>query len=538
MRAARRHRFLIAGAALLIAAAASFYAVLVYDWLRGGRAAARPRPPRADANLRQARSDFRAGFLHPAAHLHLAEALHRSGRHIDAFYVMHGARTFFPEEAFTRAHALVVLYQGRHFLGETEFDPSPESERRLKARLQQSPQDPDLLNYSAHICAARGRGKEAVALLEAGLAAHPEDRGLLSYRAQLAAGAGDWSSAVTTWARLAAAHPEAFETRGALEELGRLAQRKPAASGGEEGQLAREALEDLFRRRPDDPQVFSTLAMAVWGREDVAAVRALVTETLARRPGHAGTAMVSGALALYDREVDQAIRWFTEAWEKNPNDLYSAAKLAQIYFKQRADREAALPFYLALYRANPRYDDGEPAQVRIRQTLDMRREHLLKYAQADTLGRFLSCEDASLRAEACVKASQFKDPRWIETLAELLDDDTEIVRHNADYALYQIAKVSPDAVRVRRDEWIAADKPLLRARALNLFADLEPRETLPLVLRALYDPHPAARYLVRVMVLDHYYQGFPQAAKARAEYLAWEKDVAVRARYARLSAKP
>ena len=58
-------------------------------------------------------------------------------------------------------------------------------------------------------------------------------------------------------------------------------------------------------------------------------------------------------------------------------------------------------------------------------------------------------------------------------MAELLDDDTEIVRHNADYALYKIGQKNPDAVAVRRAEWLSSPKPLVRARALNLFADLE-----------------------------------------------------------------
>ena len=64
------------------------------------------------------------------------------------------------------------------------------------------------------------------------------------------------------------------------------------------------------------------------------------------------------------------------------------------------------------------------------------------------------------------------------------------MRHNADYALYQISQAHPDAVRVRRDAWLAELRPFVRARALNLFADLYPGETYPLALRALYDANP------------------------------------------------
>ncbi len=142
----------------------------------------------------------------------------------------------------------------------------------------------------------------------------------------------------------------------------------------------------------------------------------------------------------------------------------------------------------------------------------------------EALGRFLSSDDASLRAEAAVRAAAAKDLRWIESLADLLDDDTEIVRHNADYALFQIAQSHPDAVRVRREEWLGSDRPLVRVRALNLFADLDPKEAWPLVPRFLKDPDPAVRFLTRALVLDHYYKDTREGAALRAESLAREKD--------------
>ncbi|MBI5241978.1 MAG: hypothetical protein HY926_16010 [Elusimicrobia bacterium] len=524
MQQAARHRFMIWGASLLIVAVAGLYATYLYDWLRGGTPArpTRAEAPARDAALQRARGDFRERFLDCPAHLRLAEALVLAGRPADAFYVMQWARSLFGDEAFFRAHALVVLYKGRHFLGDAPFDSSPAGEARIKARLAADPAEPAALHYLAHIEQSRGRSAEALRALEAGLAVHPEDPGLLAYRSELAAAAGDARTALTGWAKLAAAAPGTFEARGALEELGRRAQRGAAA--GEEAALAKEALEELLRARPRDPAVFSTLAMAVWQKGDQAAARALVAETLSKQPGHAGALMVEGALALADRDVEKAMRLFLEAWEKNPDDLYSAAKLAQLYYRARADAEAALPFYLALYRANPRYDDGEPVERRIQEILDSRREAALRRVRPEALGRFLSSDDASLRAEAAVRAAAFKDLRWIEPLADLLDDDTEIVRRNADYALFQIAKSYPDAVRVRREEWLNSDRLLVRVRALNLFADQEPRAAWPLVTRFLKDPDPTVRFLTRALVLDHYYKGSREGAQARAEYLAREKD--------------
>ncbi len=530
-----RANLIIVAALIVIAGTLFFYASWLVDWMSGGKPApqAREAAAKTTAELAVARREFRADLLDPVAHVRLSEALLRAGRPIDSFYVLSGARALFGEEAFERAHALVVLYKEKHFLGRGEFDPSPANEERLKARLRRDPGDADAANYLAHIAASRRRPEEAVRLATSGLAAKPDDRGLSAYRAELLARGGEASLAIEAQAKLIAAHPGTHEARAALEDLGRLASAADRR-GGESSQLAREALEELLRARPEDPRVFTTLAMALWARGDVGAVRALVAETEAKRPKQAGLATIEGALALQDREPAKAAAFFAAAWERDPEDIYSAAKLAELNFKQKGDRDAALPYYLALYRANPRYDDGEPAERRIRETLDARREHLLRYAGPENLARAFDSDDASLRAEAAARVAQLQDPRWIDPLAGLLDDDTELARQSADYALYRIAQKHPDAVLVRRDEWLTSDKPLARVRALNLFADLDPKGTFPLAARALRDPVPAVRFFARVMVLDHYYKDDPRAAKLRGEHLAAEKDPKVLGLYSRL----
>lgn len=532
-----RANLIIVVALIVIAGTLFFYASWLANWMSGGKTAAQTQESAAktSAELAVARRECRADLLDPVVHVRLSEALLRAGRPVDSFYVLSGARALFGEEAFERAHALVVLYKEKHFLGRGEFDPSPANEERLKARLQRDPRDADAANYLAHIAASRRRPDEAKRFVTAGLTARPEDRGLLAYRAELLDRGGDEAGAIEAQAKLIAAHPGTHEARAALEDLGRRASASERRNG-ESAQLAREALEELLRARPEDPRIFTTLAMALWTRGDLGAVRALVAETTAKKPKQTGTATIEGALALQDREPAKAAAFFSASWERDPEDLYSAAKLAELTFKQKGDRDAALPYYLALYRANPRYDDGEPAEKRIRDTLDARREHLLRYAGPENLARYFESDDASLRAEAAARAAQLQDPRWIEALAALLDDDAETARQSADYALYRIAQKHPDAVMVRRDEWLSSDKPLVRVRALNLFADLDQNGTFPLVARALRDPVPAVRFFARVMVLDHYYKDQPQAARLRGEHLAAEKDPKVLGLYARLRA--
>ncbi len=467
MKESRRTNILIVIALLMIAAAFAAYSIIMLSLFKS--------PARPDAvmgagastraevedRLVSARKEFRARLLDVRAHLRLSDALWGAGRPVDSFYVLHAARQLFSEDAFRRAHAEVVLGAG---------GPAAEMRRRLE-------------------------------------------------------GMRDASLTVPVHAEIARAHPDTPEGRQSLDALSRLAAGDENASGGEGAQLARAALEDLHH---DDPKHYGKLAalgMAFFARGNYALAHAVASEALAKNPDQAGAAQILGALALQNKDMDGALRWLAASWDRNPGDLYSASKLAQIYDKRRGDAESALPFYLALYRQNPDFaDGGDPVERRIRETLDARRESLLKHAPVEGLGARFSLDDASLRAEACRRAAAFKDPRWIDRLGELLDDDAEIVRRDADFALFEIGKKEPDAVHARRDAWIGSGKTLVRIRALNLFADLDGKNALPALTSALRSPDPAIRVFAKLMVLDHYFAKLPEAANLRARYLAEEKD--------------
>lgn len=354
-------------------------------------------------------------------------------------------------------------------------------------------------------------------------------------RARLS-GQTDPALVVPLHAEIARDYPESPEARASLEQLSQLAAGERGGDG-EAAALARAALEELHKKDPKNPDAFAALAGAALGRGDIATATALAHEAWNKYPGHAGAARVMGMLALRDKDVDAARQWLSIAWERDSDDLYSAAKLAQIYDKRRGDPEGALPFYLALYHLNPYYSDGEPAETRIRETLDSRRQRLLRDAPLTGLGGRFKLDDASLRAETALRAASFKDPRWIDALGDLLDDDAEIVRRNADYALFKIGAADPDPVRARREQWLASQSPLVRIRALNLFADLEGMNALPDLVKGLKDPNPGVRAFAVVMVLDHYYARSPEAQKARARFVAGETDPEVLAFIRRFSGR-
>lgn len=334
------------------------------------------------------------------------------------------------------------------------------------------------------------------------------------------AGLTDPVLAVPVHVEIARSWPDTAEGRESLDMLTRIA----SMPDGEAARQARQALEELHRADPKHPGKLSAFAMSALGRNDPGLAQAIAKEALNADPKHAGAAQVMGALALHLKEPDKAFTWLAAAWDRNPDDLYSAAKLAQLYDKRRNDPENALPFWEAIYRQNPDYDDAGPVERRVREALDARRERLLAHAGVEALGRYFTHDDASIRAEACARAAEFKDPRWIDALGGLLDDDVELVRKSADYALFKIGEKEPEAVRARRDEWLSGDRPLTRIRALNLFADLDGKNAFPRALAALKDPVPAVRAFAKLMVMDYYYDELPEATKARAKYLAEERD--------------
>lgn len=532
MRESRRLNWLLTLAAATIFISLVAYSVYFWEWYRGPRPGVLAKPQQSES-LVLAREKFRSDYLRPEAHIRLAEALFRTGRDIDGFYILSSARELFGEGEFLRAHAMVVLYEGGHFLQGKEYDPSKANEARLKKKLRKKSRDPDTLNYLAHIEAGRGNHTNAVKLLDRGLSSSPKHPGLLAYRAELAQyAASDKDGPLPFLARIADSHPRTYEGRMALKELGKVAQ--GTRSGDQRAALARETLAELFKKHPKNPEIFSALAMSAWGRGDMKSVRALVRDTQSRFRSHAGASQIQGALALLEKRTGPALRHFMAAWEQNPQDLYSAEKIAQIHFKRRSSPEASLPFYIALYRNDPRYEDGVTAEVRIRRILDQRRAGLLRGIGDEGIRRYLSAHDGSLRAEACEHAADSKDPKWIEHLFRLLDDDTEIVRHNADYALYQIGKENLEAITLRRSEWLSSPKVFVRVRALNLFADLERENTFVYLQDALRDTHPAGRFLSKILVLDHYYKDYPPARKIRGDYLKREKHPDVLRLYSRM----
>lgn len=466
MRDNRRANLVILAALLMIAAAFAAYASLVMRWFskpaRDTSAASAPVSSQAaeETALAQARQEFRSHLLDCRAHLRLSEALWKLGRPVDSFYVFYAARQLFTQDEFAKAHAEVVL----------------------------------------------GAGGPAAAV-----------------RARLK-GLTDPALTVPIYAQAAREYPSSPEGRDSLERLSRMAASAGSPSGGDVARLAVTALEELYAGDMRSPEKLAALAGAAFDRGDIAGAQALATEALNKYPDHAGATRIFGMIALKNRDLDAAVRWLTAAWDRNPNDLYSASKLAQIYDKRRADPESALPYQMALYRQNPDYDDDGPVELRIRETLDARRESLLKGVPVEGLGGRFRLDDASLRAEACLHAAAFADPRWIDDLGGLLDDDTELVRRSADYALFKIAQKETGAVSVRRDGWLADSRPLVRIRALNLFADLDGKNALPLVAAALRDPVPAVRAYAEVMVLGHYFPNLPEAVKLRARYLSEEKD--------------
>ena len=188
-RRTRAAYLLTVGTPAVIVGALLVYAILLWDWLKPKTGNA-PEPKKrtqetrgVPSSLAAARLEFRDRYLDPAAHMRLADELHRAGRIEDAFFVLSAAHTFFGDEVFYRSHNHVLAHRGKHFLGGAAFDPSPANEARVRERLAADPGDPRLYNYLAHIAAAQGEVQAALKTIDSGLSRAPGDQSLLLYGA-------------------------------------------------------------------------------------------------------------------------------------------------------------------------------------------------------------------------------------------------------------------------------------------------------------------------------------------------------------------
>ncbi len=469
MRHPVRNAVWIGTAGLVGLALLGLYGSWVWSWFNPSTPGPAPEPfARArpdDGSLPAARKAFRSRHLDPLAHADLGEALWRSGREVDSFYILASARAFFGPERFLAAHRARAL-------GADPLSRGPELSRARQTRAQP-------------------------------------------------AGA---ARAVPLYFQLAASARESYEGRAAIDDLGDIAQSSPSGEDDASPRLAREALEALRRRNPDHAAIFTVLSLSDLSRGDIATVRERTAEALRGAPRHPGALSISGALALADRRPALALESFKAAWRESREELYLSQKLAELLDRHAGDPEAALSPYIALHRRDPLWRDGKALSERILRILASRSRERLGPAPAGELGLFLSSSDASLRAAACSRAGRLLDPKWIKTLGELLDDDVELVRDEAADALARLALPHREAVLANRVDWASSTSPLRRARAIGVLAAIDKTNAFPFAAQALKDPNPAVRHWVRTRVLETVYRDYPPASLAVREYLAAEQD--------------
>lgn len=468
--------------------------------------------------LAAARERYRRDFFDPYAHAELAERLYRAGRTVDSFYVLEEARSFFAPEAFKVAHAFAVVAKGHGGWGDEPFDASPAHEAELLARVKADPKDHASLGYLAHIAGSRGDEAAAADFADKALALSPDDARMTAFRAYLRLRKNDLPAAFADFDKVARLAPGTPDGKSAAEFLGKVAMGK-----NDFAVRALESLRRLAEEHPDDPTIFETLAFTRWARGDAAAVRDMVKRALERDPRSAGASAVSGALAIEAKDVDGAVARLKKALEAAPEDRYALEKLAQLYRKEKRDPEGALPYYIALHHLDPDYNDGEFAESRVKEWLQSRRVGLLNAARPGQVADYLTSEDGSLRAEACLRAAKSGDKGFVDALVARLDDDVGIVTQNADYALFTLGKADPSALGAAASRMLASPKPFVRGMALNTLGDLMPATALPAALAGLKDPSSYVRFRA-YMSLRQYFAADAKARAAADAFRAGESD--------------
>ena len=477
-----------------------------------------PRSP-----LEEARVRYHKAFFDPYAHVELSDELYKAGLLEDSFYVLEEARGIFSENDFQAAHGFVII--GKHnggWPGGGHFDPSPAHEAELKARAAADPRDWESLSYLAHIAVHSGDHAAALTYVDRALKIAPNELGPLGLKAHLLADKNDLTAALPVFERVFAAAPDSVDGRAALELMMSM-----AARGKRGGAAAKRALADLEKAlvdRPDDAEVYLSLAVVRGAAGDVKGIRDLVKRAEKARPGSPALFAVKGLLAIQDKKVPAAVALLEQALARDPWLPYAREKLAHLHRKDLKDMAGALPYYIALHRDNPHYYDNEFAEDRVKRELERQRTATVASARtAQDAVRLMSSPNGATRAEGCLFAGKLADPALIDALADRLDDEVGNVVQNADNALYQLSKVKPAEIEAAKEKIVNDPRAFVRGMALNLYCDLDKPGMRATSLARLSDPDSYVRFRAHIAVAG-YYAGDAEAQISRGTALEAERD--------------
>lgn len=335
----------------------------------------------ADADLARLREAYARDWFNPEAHLRLAKHLADHGDRLTAFYISETARrSHFPEEVFDHAVRLVFL--------DDPFDNGLETERRLQADLEKSPEDVEKLIKLADVHLSRGEWKQAETYLKKALVLDPESTAIWPL-AEVLRRDGREAEGDTLEEEWLAVHPESREA---------WAQRVETAMRAESPE-ALKTVDAALEKFPEDAQVHFNRARLLHRAGDLA-----------------------GATAEYVRAAGL-----------DPRSALIQGWTARFFLKAREDEEKALEYYLNAYFLDPHFYDTEYAESRVRGLAYRRGAARFAVALEDgkSAVELLQHEDPVVAGFALQEVSEHWTAGALPRLIALLAHDDDSLRYGS-----------------------------------------------------------------------------------------------------------
>lgn len=257
----------------------------------------------------------------------------------------------------------------RRFLAQTRLrqNRAGEAAELLEPILRADTTDPDALALALQAGVSSGDVSGTIQLLEENLAQNPDDTERKLDLISIYLAAGRFDDAETLLLTIDESDDEAGPRRGlmtvvtamqqgrtgeALDLAAELAEAWPEnaefqillgriALRLERYDTARSALLAAQKLSPDNTETYIDLARVEIATGNVAAAKRQLMAGLDRLPGNAGLMVTLGRIAAGSGEYEDALTWFTEAAEADPNAFEPRSLLARLQMNQRNFRMAA-----------------------------------------------------------------------------------------------------------------------------------------------------------------------------------------------------
>ncbi|MCI0637987.1 MAG: tetratricopeptide repeat protein [Gemmataceae bacterium] len=340
-------------------------------------------PKSKGPNLAELQRAYAMDHFDPQPHMALAKFHHDRGNRLLAYYILETARrTRFEAKSFDAAFDTT-------FRSVKPFDNSKGAEKALLAKHQQDPKDAETLFGLADIYISRE----------------------------------DWPNAKNYLNKLIAVKPEAHENYEALAEVYRQEKDKKKAE---------EVVEGFFTKYPESVEAYAR-RIAPLMRKEPDKAKPLLEQALNKHPKHAMFVFNMAVLLQDAGKLKEAEEMFVRAADLGKDSAHIQGWVGQFFLRARENEEKSLQYYLNVYFIDPHFYDTEHAEGRIRKLNLTLAVSIVEKAEKESkqLDALLKHENPVVASLALGKIGQSWNAKAREHVLDALGHDDPTIRMQA-----------------------------------------------------------------------------------------------------------